>query len=667
MAKAGVNKRTLSQLLSTKFAITMINWLIDDEGQLFSRGGQDAKHTVAGITGFTASSHFHDDVHIVGYDSTNGVVSAIDVVADTEIVIKSTLTNAPTDIIRYGEFMFVATGRTGDFLHRIERILAYDAQTVDFTVGLTITGGTSGATAKILGDEYSGATGTLVLGDIVGIFKNNETITDGAKKIDYDNETGNFAPGLRLTGQTSGATANIIEVLDAGATGTLRLSDVVGTFQDGEVIKDTNTGSADADGVVTADDGSATVDGILGYQATEITISVKAEILHTFIASAGSLAGGRIFTGGIGGRAAEIENGKDVVRFTKSDDGNLLSFNDSDDWDLGGANANADLGNDIKNKNAGAVNSLTNKNDQIVIGYESGESRHTITADGTSGVLKQNITTDFQKLNQGWKKGAITNEYGVFYLADDGLHKLLGSTDTLISSNLGLDYFDDVTFTNSKIIHAPKQRIIMATYGKDSTSNNEILWYNTETGAIGIFREWLLNTFSVDRAGDLFAGDALSGKFHKLFDGFTDNGKGIPTEFKQEMGGSTLNVTSRLDKFFIQAVLFEDDEVNIDFDIIDIEGNIQDGKLEKKIVGRAPIGLLASWGTAGWGTSGWGTGSGGAEIATQIYDGDAVIPEYYRLFITIKSNTKTPRVINWFAINSTEIAQVRTNLLVNRN
>ena len=594
MAKDGVNRRQLSQLLSNNFASTMINWLIDDEGKLFSRGGQNAKVTVAGITGFTASSHFHDDVHIVGYDSTNGVVSAFDVVLGTEVVIKNSLTNAPTDIIKYGEFMFVATGRTGDFLHRIERTLSYDAQSANYTVGLTITGGTSGATAKILLDTDAGATGTLVLGDIVGVFENNEALTDSST-------------------------------------------------------------------------GSAIVDGTLGYQATEITVSVKADVLHSFIASAGSLAGGRIFTGGIGWRSANEVNGKDVVRFTKSDDGNLLSFNDADDWNLGGADANANLGNDIKNKNAGQVNSLTNKNNQVVIGYQDGEVRFTITAEGTSGTLKQNIAIDFQKLNQGWKKGAITNEYGVFYLADDGLHKLLGSTDTLISSNLGLDYFDDVTFTNSKIIHVPKQRIVMATYGKDSTTNNELIWYNTETGAIGIFREWLLNTFSVDSEGNVFSGDALSGQFHKLFDGFTDNGKGIPTEFKQEMSGKQLSSTSRLDKFFIQAVLFEGDEVNIDFDTIDIEGNAQDGTLEMKIVGRAPIGLLASWGTTGWGTSGWGTGSGGANVATQIYDGDAVIPEYYRLFITIKSNTKTPRILNWFETKGETIGQVRTNLLVDRN
>ncbi len=58
--------------------------------------------------------------------------------------------------------------------------LAYDTQTANFTAGRTITGATSGATAVIQADSDSGATGTLTLIDIVGTFLDNEIITDGA-------------------------------------------------------------------------------------------------------------------------------------------------------------------------------------------------------------------------------------------------------------------------------------------------------------------------------------------------------------------------------------------------------------------------------------------------------------------------------------------------------
>ncbi len=56
--------------------------------------------------------------------------------------------------------------------------LGYDAQTANFTVGAVLTGATSGATAIIVADSDSGVSGTLTVRDIVGEFENNEIITD---------------------------------------------------------------------------------------------------------------------------------------------------------------------------------------------------------------------------------------------------------------------------------------------------------------------------------------------------------------------------------------------------------------------------------------------------------------------------------------------------------
>ena len=61
--------------------------------------------------------------------------------------------------------------------HRPGSTLAYLNQTVNFTVGDIITGGTSGATARITADADAGATGTLTLRDIVGAFVSAELIT----------------------------------------------------------------------------------------------------------------------------------------------------------------------------------------------------------------------------------------------------------------------------------------------------------------------------------------------------------------------------------------------------------------------------------------------------------------------------------------------------------
>lgn len=60
--------------------------------------------------------------------------------------------------------------------------LSFDAETTAFTVGDTVTGGTSGATAEILAITKTSATaGTLKLGAITGgPYQDNEALTDGA-------------------------------------------------------------------------------------------------------------------------------------------------------------------------------------------------------------------------------------------------------------------------------------------------------------------------------------------------------------------------------------------------------------------------------------------------------------------------------------------------------
>lgn len=66
--------------------------------------------------------------------------------------------------------------------------------------------------------------------------------------VAYDAQTANFSLGTTLTGGTSTATARIEAILDAGTTGVLALSNIQGTFQNNETITDTEGGSATEDG-----------------------------------------------------------------------------------------------------------------------------------------------------------------------------------------------------------------------------------------------------------------------------------------------------------------------------------------------------------------------------------------------------------------------------------
>jgi hypothetical protein len=66
--------------------------------------------------------------------------------------------------------------------------------------------------------------------------------------MNYDTETGAFTVGETLTGGTSGATATIVGIKDDGTTGTLYLRDIAGgPFDNDEIITDGDTGSATSD------------------------------------------------------------------------------------------------------------------------------------------------------------------------------------------------------------------------------------------------------------------------------------------------------------------------------------------------------------------------------------------------------------------------------------
>lgn len=69
-------------------------------------------------------------------------------------------------------------------------------------------------------------------------------------RLNFDAQTVNFVVGGTLTGGTSGATATIVDQVDNGATGFLILGATTGTFQDNEIITGSLGGSATADGVV---------------------------------------------------------------------------------------------------------------------------------------------------------------------------------------------------------------------------------------------------------------------------------------------------------------------------------------------------------------------------------------------------------------------------------
>lgn len=106
----------------------------------------------------------------------------------------------------------------------------------------------------------------------------NNTLGEGY--LLYDGETANFTAGKIVTGQTSGATAEIIALQDDGTTGYLTLGNVVGTFQNNETIKDDNTpaGTALSNGTIG--------DTILNYDAESVGFTTLGQIVTGALSTA---------------------------------------------------------------------------------------------------------------------------------------------------------------------------------------------------------------------------------------------------------------------------------------------------------------------------------------------------------------------------------------------
>jgi hypothetical protein len=129
-------------------------------------------------------------------------------------------------------------------------------------------------------------------------------VNDTAQEsIDFDAKTGDFTVGLVLSGAMSGATADIIDIMDNGdGTGTLYLQNVAsGPFQNNETITDTDTGSADADGVNGAYS-SIVITGV----ATDALSQVNVYRNRYYFIEGGTMSAWYLPVDSLGGAATEI-------------------------------------------------------------------------------------------------------------------------------------------------------------------------------------------------------------------------------------------------------------------------------------------------------------------------------------------------------------------------
>ncbi len=462
--------------------------------------------------------------------------------------------------------------------------------------------------------------------------------------LDYDGQTANFATGLVLTGGTSGATAVILEDNDAGATGTLTLGSISGTFENNEAITDSATGAAVANGT-------------LSFTFTSITNAPKAKIIKAIDT--------RLFAG-------NLETDSTSVQYSEVDDGTNPPFTT---WNNA---TGATDGGEIFYRNAGAVNSIENLGKNIIIFCDNGKWAFYIDTIDSAGTLTKVDRTVMYVLDSGAKASIQTDE-GIFYVNKEGLWQLVSvgqdniaysNQEVLVSNLLGNDYFDDVTLDTATMIKDDRSNTLLINVRDDAVANNKVLTYNTDLKAFGTFVGWNLNDMMKLSDGTIYGIGSNTAKVWTLFSGFDDAGVDIWTEFYQEIKTGALEDRQQLLGEYIQGRLSKSTVLDLKFDIYDRNGTYVVDKLKLQWSVSGGIGTAVGYGSTAWGSDPWGGDvdeAGTVEGGTiEAFDGARQsINEYQRIKLRITGNDAVAHTINWFSIITKTKTPIRRRTLSN--
>lgn len=569
LAKKGVDLRDLPQLLSPEFALNIKNFYVTADGGLIKRKGIEKLEEVAGGHPVRMMVAYDNNTLIYAY---NDKIAAYDIAADTSTIINTySVSSSLYSGDRYGGYFFVTNSKSS--IGRISRTLAYDNQTSNFTAGAILTGATSGATAVILQDSDSGATGTLTLGYVVG------------------------------------------------------------TFQDNEIITDSSTGSA-------------TVNGTITWAFATISGSPICRVLRVI--------GNRLFAGGI----SEDESG---VWYSQADTGTNPPFST---WTTG---TNQGDPGKIFFRNAGRVNDVREFGQNIIVVLsEYGKWAFYISVIDSSGTLKKVDEVVMQKVDFGGNTALMT-DHGFFYVNESGLWNLvsLGQPNVAFSKQesqesvlLGNAYFQDVDFSRASMVYDPVRKLVLVTCAKDSDTNNFVIVYNVDFKAFTFFDGWNVSKFT-DINGTIYASSDLDTKLYQVFNSDSDDGNDIWCEFYQELRMGGLWTRQILKEFYIQGFLSDSSEVRLSFDIYDKDGTFIEDKTVWEWTPQSSNNLSDGFGVASWGTSSWG---GDIDLASTVesFDGcDPRISNFQRLRVKITENSQLPLAINWFSVAGRSKTKIR--------
>ena len=558
MSPHGEDLRDIPELLQPQYALKMTNYLIRADGSIGMRQGLSPFFD-DGVVAVTMLEKFTDELDMYGIGGTT--LKVHNKTDGTKTTIKTfTTPGAFLSGQRYGDYFFVTNGT--EAIGRVSRTLAYDTQTANFTVGKKITGQTSGATAIILQDVDGGATGVLTLGTIEGTFQNNELITDN------------------------------------------------GTVP-----------------------GSATADGTLNWVYTTITNAPTAAILRAI--------GTRLFAG-------RLQSDEAAVAYSDADTGANPPF---DDWAVGVDANDAGL---LSYRNAGRVNAIEALGPNIIVFANNGKWSWYINVIDSAGTLKKVDVTTINRIDLGGY-AAISTPKGLFYINQAGIWQLISvgqpnipfsDQEDLASRLLGNTYFDGSTFDRATMAFEGKSETLFCSFAQDAGANNYVVVYNTVYKAFSRITGWNINCF-LNNNQIIYGASSLTGKVYQCFDGYTDDGNIIFTEYYQEIKVGDLEQRSVLLGAYIKGFLSPSTSLVVRFDIYDVKGHLIPNKMAYLWEADGTTSTLDEYGKAIWGESSWGGDGEQAGLVESFAGGSGKIKNFQRIRVHISGSHRVPHTLNW--------------------
>jgi hypothetical protein len=357
----------------------------------------------------------------------------------------------------------------------------------------------------------------------------------------------------------------------------------------------------------------------------------------------------------------------DTVQYSETDTGANPPFNT---WTNGTL---ATDGGKVNYRNAGDVRSVVPLGDNVVVFSDKGFFAFTITTFDSAGTISKtenitNYTEDF-----GGARGAITTEKGIFYNNEQGIWNLVSigqlnqpfsRQTSIISNNLGNDYFENVDFSNGDITYDPAKGTIYVTCANGSDTNNLVIsckMLETSKGMITAFAtisNWNISRF-MNIGGVFYGASDASTTVYKLFDGYTDDGQIIGTKYRQELKLGDLETKQVLKGCYTQGFLSPSSSIKVRFNAYGETGILTNDKLKYTwTTDYTPYGMDA-YNKARYNSSVYNGDVGVAGLVESFSGCRPFLRNFLRLQVNITSNDKFPHSLTWVKLDSKIIGKIR--------